>query len=132
MVVVDAAVGRGVAVDVAVAVCVAAAVAVNVAVGVAVAAAWRVGLSVAVMVIIVVAAVAPSAGSAAAVDCAAFPEGLLGASIFAGPIDPSTIRRGAPPMRQPPVQVAPAISNSYLPSRAAIVCLLPFPSTSVA
>ena len=131
LVVVAVAVGVdwGVAVAVAGGVCVRVAVAVIVAVGVAV----LVGLSVAVTVTISVAAIVPLAGVAiVAVACAALADGLLGASIFAVPIEPSTIKRGAPPMRQPPVQVAPAISISYLPSRAVMVCLLPFQLTSVA
>ena len=78
------------------------------------------------------AVVVPARAVAASVACAACDDGLLGASIFAAPIEPSTIRRGAPPMRQPPVQVAPAISISYLPSRAVIICLLPFQLTNVA
>jgi hypothetical protein len=34
---------------------------------------------------------------------------------------PSTIKRGAPPIRQPPVQDAPANSMMYLPLRALIL-----------
>ena len=125
-------VGQGVAVAVRVAVgrCVAVAVAVKVAVGAGV----FVGRSVAVAVTILVAVATSAAGAVTlvAVPCAAFAEGLLGASILAAPIEPSTIKRGAPPIRQPPVHVAPAISISYLPSRAVIVCLWPFQSTNAA
>jgi len=44
------------------------------------------------------------------------------------PDDPSTIKRGDPPMMQPPVHVAPAISNVYCPFFAVMVCLRPFAS----
>ena len=117
-------------------------VGVSVAVAAAVAAAvgvllgWRV--AVLVMMGVAVIAVLSTLGAltvslvaVGAVVAAAFAE-PLGASILALPIDPSTIKRGAPPMIQPPVQVAPAISISYLPSRALIVCLRPFQSINVA
>lgn len=137
-------VGRRVAVEVTVLVVVGVIIAVAVAVGVLVGR----GVAVLVMTGVSVIAVFCAAGACVAgacvagalivsliavgavvVACATEP---LGASIFALPIDPSTIKRGAPPMIQPPVQVAPAISISYLPSRALIVCLRPSPSTSVA
>ena len=119
-------VGWGVAVDVAVAVRVAEAAAEAVGVGV------FVGRSVAVMVTTLVAVTVSADDVAACVVCTAFAEGLLGASICAVPIDPSTMKRGAPPMIQPPVHVAPAISTSYWPSCAVIVCLCPFQSINVA
>ena len=139
---VDVAVEVGVCITVEVAVLVR--VGVSVVVAVAVAVGVRVGRGVAVRVIsgVAVMVVLSATGvlivsfDAALVAVGAIVAGLaadpLGASIFAVPIDPSTIKRGAPPMMQPPVQVAPAISISYLPSRALIVCLLPFQSINVA
>jgi len=142
------AVGVDVAVAVEVGVCVTVEVAVLVSVGVSVAVAVAVGVrvgrgvavrvisGVAVMIVLSATGVLIGSFDAALVAVGATVAGLaaepLGASIFALPIDPSTIKRGAPPMMQPPVQVAPAISISYLPSRALIVCLLPFQSINVA
>lgn len=48
------------------------------------------------------------------------------------PADPSTIKRGAPPIMQPPVQVAPAMSIVYCPFFALIVCLRPLASINSA
>ena len=118
-------VGVGVAVNVAVAVAVDVAVLVGVAVRVIVAVCLdRVTVTLPVALIVVVT-------GEAGVACG-FVEICGPGGAIETPADPSTIRRGAPPMKQPPVQVAPGKSIVYWPLCALIDFLRPLTSIRLA
>jgi hypothetical protein len=137
-VLVDVAVGVAVDVDVAVAIAAAVDVAVDVTVlvGVGVRVIVAAGLDLVTVTLpvaltVVVAGEAGVVTGEAGVACG-FVEVCGRGGAIETPVDPSTIKRGEPPMKQPPVHVAPARSMVYCPLCALIDCLRPFASIRMA
>ena len=120
---VDVAVAVAVEVEVGVAVGVDVGVDVEVDVAVGVAVFGTLTLVGAIVVSTLVDAIAVAEATEVATTLFVFDGGTI-----ATPADPSTIKRGEPPMMQPPEHVAPARSMVYWPFFALIVCLRPLAS----